>query len=397
MPMSDEVPGSRAKAAVVERREAWLTGQKEAFKAAVNGAPLETSLRILIGVAIDQVAGTSRCAFYLANDEGTELSHLVGMPDSYAREVEGFKIGPDSLACGLAIGTAVPVITPDVREEPRWRPWLWLAEEYDFRGCWSFPVEATGGRLIGTFAMYFQDVREPSQADLAFVHSLCAAAAIIIVSDRVQQDLRRSERQANLLLAELQHRVRNTLAVIRSIARRTAENSATVSDMVDHFQGRLDAFSRVQSALTRSADARVDLGALIEDELLAHAARDGEQVRIGGPEISLEQKAAERMSLAIHELTTNAVKHGAFTNGSGRVRVSWENRGDRLLLRWEESGVKLRSGSMKREGFGMNLLRRLLPYELNAQTKVELRPNTGLFFELDMPLGGRRDVRQMML
>ncbi len=202
--------------------------------------------------------------------------------------------------------------------------------------------------------------------------------------------LKQAAQHQQTLLAELQHRVRNTLALVRSIARRTSDNSSSVEEMIAHFEGRLDAFSRVQAKLTRRADSRVDLTSLIEDEILAHAAREGGRVRIEGPEVALEPKLAERLSLAVHELATNAVKHGALGNGKGKVRIAWElqhqSNGGMLLFNWQESGVRL-DEKPEREGFGMDLLRRSLPYDLGAETEVEFRPN-GLHFQLRMPLNG---------
>ena len=201
--------------------------------------------------------------------------------------------------------------------------------------------------------------------------------------------LRKSERHANTLLAELQHRVRNTLAVVRSIARRTSESSTSAEDMLAHFQGRLDAFSRLQAALTRSPGEKIGLKLLVEDELIAHATKEGDQVKISGPDVGLEPKIAERVSLAIHELTTNAVKHGALTNGSGHISIEWDRQrsgnGDELVLRWIESGLEIADPEIKREGFGMELLRRSLPYDLDGQTAVKLEP-TGLHFEMRIPL-----------
>jgi two-component sensor histidine kinase len=108
--------------------------------------------------------------------------------------------------------------------------------------------------------------------------------------------------------------------------------------------------------------------------------------------VPLDSKAAERLSLAIHELTTNAVKHGALTNGTGRIAIEWtagpgEGGGDELHLSWRESGVGIETLKPEREGFGMELLARSLPYDLSAETRVELTP-TGLHFELRLPLNG---------
>lgn len=198
-------------------------------------------------------------------------------------------------------------------------------------------------------------------------------------------DLKRAEQHQSVLLAELQHRVRNTLGVIRSIARRTAVNSGSVEEMSAHFDGRLDAFARVQAMVTRKPDAGVDLALLIEDELIVHAAREGGQVSLSGEPVSLPAKQAETLSLAVHELTTNAVKYGALATARGRVGVTWAVADGTLDLTWVESCVAGPIAEPNYEGFGMELLRRVLPYELRAEVKLDFRPD-GLSFALKMPL-----------
>jgi two-component system CheB/CheR fusion protein len=179
------------------------------------------------------------------------------------------------------------------------------------------------------------------------------------------------------------------LAVVRSIARRTAENSETVDEMLGHFQGRLDAFSRVQAALTRNSQGLVSFISLIEDELVAHALKDGGQVHVEGPEVLLEPKIAERFSLAIHELATNAVKHGALANEQGHIAINWVKEGlngsEVLIFSWRESGVHIADVEPRRRGFGMELLGNSLPCDLGAETRIALRPE-GLRFELRMAL-----------
>ena len=160
--------------------EVWLAAQMEAFQAAVRGAPLDVALGILARAAAKQWDSGVRCAFYMVNRDGTELHHVSGMAESYAECVDGFKVGSDSLACGLAVHTGCPVITPNVLNDPLWQPWLWLAKEYDFRGCWSFPVETEEGRVVGTLALYFPAPRQASPQDLEAAAILTRAAAIII-------------------------------------------------------------------------------------------------------------------------------------------------------------------------------------------------------------------------
>lgn len=204
-----------------------------------------------------------------------------------------------------------------------------------------------------------------------------------------EKALHDSERHAQSLVAELQHRVRNTLAVVRSIARRTAERSATTDEMISHFEGRLNAFSRVQSIVTRSPGAGVDLKGIVEDELLAVATREGRQLSIKGPEVFLKPRAAESVSLAVHELATNAVKYGALSAQNGRVRVAWERRNharpEQLQLEWLESGLD-REPRADREGFGHEMLLRTLPCDLAAETSIEFTQD-GLRFTMILALG----------
>jgi len=144
------------------------------------------------------------------NREGTKLHHVVGMSEGYARHVEGFKISLDSLACGSAVATGEPVITPDVFLEPRWKPWLWLAHQYEFRGCWSFPVGTSVGKLVGTFAMYFKEPRTPTPADLEQAATLTDTASIIISRhqeaeerERGALELRESEARLSAILRQI--------------------------------------------------------------------------------------------------------------------------------------------------------------------------------------------------
>jgi PAS domain S-box-containing protein len=195
----------------LRRRERWFAGQKDAFQAAMDGQPLAKCLSILIRTALEEVDNDRRCAFYIANAARTELHHVVGMPDSYARAVDGFKVGVDSLACGLAAAQGQPVITRDVTEEPCWKPWLHLARDYDFRACWSFPVETSAGKVVGTFAMYFREPREPTLHDRELVASLTHSASIIISHHQQVQERAHAELAlaAQRILRESDERFRN--------------------------------------------------------------------------------------------------------------------------------------------------------------------------------------------
>lgn len=196
--------------------------------------------------------------------------------------------------------------------------------------------------------------------------------------------------------AALQHRVRNTLAVIRSIARRTAENSETVEDYRVHFDGRLAAFARTQSHILRASDRGVDLEALLADEFLAN--RAGDDVTIAGPEVRLAPRLADLLGLAFHELVANAVQFGVLSGDGGRLDVAWQLDDDHanrwLHFEWRETlpAYAPPLTAPDHEGFGLELLTRSLPYEVDARVEVMFEVS-GLRVELHVPIDGGRLAR----
>jgi two-component sensor histidine kinase len=175
------------------------------------------------------------------------------------------------------------------------------------------------------------------------------------------------------LRAALHHRIRNAMAIIRSIARRTAENSDTVEEYRNHFDGRLAAFARTQSHIMRAGDQGVDLEGLLADALLAHQV--GGRVGYSGPEVRLPPRLADQLGIAFHELTDNAVQHGALSRGDGGLDIRWWTAGAagarQLHIDWREDlpdgGVAAPDG----EGFGLELLTRSLQYEVDADVALD--------------------------
>lgn len=206
---ADLIEGRQAEDALLinEERMRFL---KEAYQSVVNGKSLAESLRILSKLAIKETSGEARTAFYIANAKGTELHTIRGagnMPTEYADEIDGFLIGFDSLSCGLAVPTGEPVITTDVHDEPLWKPWLFVAEKYDYRGCWSFPIKTKDNKAMGSFAMYFRNPRKAGFKDIVLADIVTQSAALIISNytdiqerERAEQALRESEAQLRQLL-----------------------------------------------------------------------------------------------------------------------------------------------------------------------------------------------------
>jgi signal transduction histidine kinase/CheY-like chemotaxis protein len=180
------------------------------------------------------------------------------MSDAYARDVDGFKIGQDSLACGLAMQRREPVIAPDVTRDPRWQPWLWMAQKHEFRACWSFPVCTKDGPILGTLALYFSEPRDPTPRDYELSTGLTHAATIIISRDkeaseraRAEQSLRNAQERLQRWNVELEQAVRlKTAELVQSERRLRAlatelnlaeqrERQRLATELHDHLQQML--------------------------------------------------------------------------------------------------------------------------------------------------------------
>lgn len=181
-----------------------------------------------------------------------------------------------------------------------------------------------------------------------------------------------AERHRELLISELNHRVKNTLAIVQAITRQSLSGSEIDRRIRDTLEGRIMALAAAHDALTRGNWETVALGELVANALQAFS-RDG-RISIDGPEVGLQAKSAVAVSLAVHELATNAVKYGALSAPGGRVAVRWSvcDAGF-LLLRWIESGGPPVT-SPAHKGFGSRLIA-ALAHDLGGELKVDYAPN----------------------
>jgi PAS domain S-box-containing protein len=191
---------------------------------------------------------------------------------------------------------------------------------------------------------------------------------------------KRAEHTNAMLIAELEHRTRNLLAVVDALAGETLASCATLDDFAVPFRQRLATLSRVQGLLSRGDTKPVTIGELVELELRSLAAKpDGVRVIVEGPEVALPHRSVQILALGLHELATNARKHGALGAPNGVLRVRWRETTDdgwrRLTLRWEEDGIASRGdvpAKTDRVGLGRTLIEKSIPFQLDAQTHLEI-------------------------
>jgi two-component system CheB/CheR fusion protein len=164
---------------------------------------------------------------------------------------------------------------------------------------------------------------------------------------------------------ELQHRINNMLTTIRAVARRTRARSNGLDDFAKSFDDRLAAIARTHTLLSRTETSAVAMRELLAQEVSAHGAVEGENLTQRGPELLISARQTQALSMAFHELATNAVKHGALSVDNGRLDVSWETEADQLCIRWRETGVTIESEPARR-GFGSDILERSIPHLLHG-------------------------------
>jgi PAS domain S-box-containing protein len=211
-------------------------------------------------------------------------------------------------------------------------------------------------------------------------------------------ELRELQARQDVMVAELQHRTRNLITVVRAVSRQTLKNVATLTDFERAFGDRLSALSRVQGLLSHlSAGERVTFEELLRSELAALGAPE-DRVKLEGPgDVPLRSATVQTFSLALHELATNALKYGALASPEGHLTVRWDvtmvDGGEPMLaVDWRESGVNMIEVGEKPAGggYGRELIERALPYQLSAKTTYELTPD-GVHCTIDVPISASRE------
>ncbi|MBU1376764.1 MAG: hypothetical protein KKE02_18665 [Alphaproteobacteria bacterium] len=199
-----------------------------------------------------------------------------------------------------------------------------------------------------------------------------------------------SDRRQRLLIDELNHRVKNTLAAVQSISRQSAKRAGSLDDFRELFEARLIALSQTHNALTRQSWERAHLDELLGQQLGPYPS---EQVRLDGPAVDLAPREALALGMVFHELATNAAKYGALSTPDGRVRVSWDvipgGVGAELLMDWAESGGPPVTAPARR-GFGIRMIQGSVMGELGGSADLGFEPD-GFRAKLSIPLDFGRD------
>ncbi len=196
---------------------------------------------------------------------------------------------------------------------------------------------------------------------------------------------KRTEEHQALLVAELDHRVKNILAQVAAVASSTRQGSRSIDEFLQSLDGRIQSVAAAHSLLSKSGWQSVGLNTLVRNQLAPYAT--GANVTISGTDIALPPAKIQALARVLHELATNAAKYGALSIPGGQVSVSWDCKPDgkatKLILIWREFGGPSVASEVQ-SSYGINLIRNLIPHELGGMVDLVF-PAEGVSCKIEFP------------
>ncbi|HVY59346.1 MAG TPA: PAS domain S-box protein [Xanthobacteraceae bacterium] len=318
-------------------------------------------------LAATQLMGARKGSVQLRDHahRGLQLISTVGFDRDFAErfslvEASGFT------TCAAALNRRARIVVEDFATESGFARLAQTVAPYGIRAAQSTPLLDRDGAVIAMLTTYFDRPYRPSDRQLKLLDLY-----LEVVARKIEQ--KRHHEHREMLLNELNHRVKNTLATVQSFAVQTLRSANTTTEGRDALEGRLVSLAKAHDVLTREHWEGADLNEVVAAALAAYSgAAQKRRFQVAGPAIRLKPKAALALSMALHELATNAVKYGALSNDAGQVSIGWEvTSADarRFDFRWLESGGPPVSLPRKR-GFGSRLIEQGLAHDIAGEIEL---------------------------
>jgi two-component sensor histidine kinase len=397
--ISDERRGTerltRTAKALAEEREALAT-LNESGAAIAAELDLDKVVQQVTDAGVTLSGARFGAFFYNVADQAGERLTLFTLSGAPREAFERFGHPRNTPVFAPTFNGEGVVRSEDITKDPRYgqfSPHHGMPKGHlPVRSYLAVPVRSRSGEVIGGLFFGHPDPGVFTERSEQLLEGLAGQAAIALDNARLFQAAqweierrRRGEEHQRLLINELNHRVKNTLATVQSIAAQTLRSEGDPEAVREAFTARLMALSTAHDVLTRESWEGAELA-----QIVASAIRPFEGVRgrfvIDGPAVWLEPKSALAIAMALHELGVNAVKYGALTAEGGRVELSWRiPEADQLHLTWREAGGPSVTPPA-RAGFGSRLIQRGLAGELGGHAEIRFEPS-GVVCEITAALG----------
>lgn len=357
-----------------------LAGEVSILESIARGAPLDTILATICHfveeLSREAIAGVTVIDRSARSFEKAVVPRLP----TYAAAIPGLDVGPPHVGtCAAAVYRGEPIRSQDVAEDARFSEgWRSLNLRHDIHSVHSVPALASDGTPLGSFFIGLSEARTASawENELTEIGARLAGLAL---------ERYRAREKQQLMIGELEHRAKNLLASMRSIVRMSLKGRSISDTDFAAVDARLLALAKAHSLSAAHADA--DLREVVTEILAPYG---DESIEIDGPPMRLKSEAVVALSMALHELATNAAKYGALSVAGGRVRFSWgvdrrESDEDRISMWWAESGGPPVSPPT-RQGFGIRVIERSLAQQFEAEVRLDFAAE-GVCCEFNVPIG----------
>ena len=394
-----DVTETRRQQARLHLLNAMVTGERRALEMLAAGAPLRDILTAVI-LLIEELSPGALGSVLLLDPTGTRVHHAAGpsLPDAYNRAIDGLAIGPKAGSCGTAMYRGEPVVVSDIETDPLWADYRELIRPHGLRACWSYPIRSPDGRVLGTFAVYYREVRVPDADSRELIERASHVAGIAIERRRLDDQLRAlSDRSDEIredertgIAREIHDQLGQALTALKMdiawVARRLG-NPDAVKPKLDEMSRAAD---EVISAVRRiSAELRPgildDLGlqAAIEWQAEDFSERTGIrcEVRPALGDVRLDRGLTTAVFRIFQEALTNVARHA----GATLVEIDLGLEKGRLKLEVADDGVGLPSSTGPASSLGL-LGMRERARRLGGECLIRRRELRGTVVSLRIPL-----------
>ena len=403
---------------VLERQLRDATLLSRVTSLAAQTASLEEALSASLEAICEMTQWAIGHAFLVSDTEPEKLESTAiwRLTDPESFHVLTDITGRTEFSAGLGLPGQVlqsrePVWISDLDADPTFIR-ARASEHLGVRAAFAFPVKSAG-QIIAVLEFFSEHPAKPDPDLLLSVRTVGEQVGRVFERVRSQDTLRREkqaleqevaerkrmEQHQALLLGELNHRVKNMLAVVMGIAGQTARTAPSMGSFTDSFLGRLASMSRTYTLLTAANWEATPLSALAEDLFSSHAV-GCPRIALGGPGVMLQPRAALSVSMILHELLTNSVKYGALASPDGAISVCWgvneTEHVEHTWIRWRETGVVL-SGPPTHVGFGSRMIAASARHELRGTAAAEwLEDGVEYLIEFPAPRAERADEQHAL-
>ena len=363
----------------------------------------ELDLQRLVQMVTDagvELTGAQFGAFFynVVNDTG-EAYMLYTLSGADRSQFERFGMPRNTAVFHPTFAGEGVIRSDDILKDPRYgksAPHHGMpAGHLPVRSYLAVPVTSRSGEVLGGLFFGHPEPGRFSERHERLMLGIAPQAAVAIDNARLfaeaQREIdqrRQAEERQRLLVNELNHRVKNTLAIVQSLAQQSFKSDLPGDEARRAFDSRLSALSAAHNLLTRENWKNALLSETIAAAVSATTGANSHRVELSGPDVQLSPQTAVSVAMALHELCTNAIKYGALSNESGTIDVVWQvlahPKAPRLHLEWsEQDGPPVAAPTQR--GFGSRMIERGLAAELGGKVEMDFRP-TGLVCTINAPL-----------